>query len=368
MYRVLSVLAMPTLLCTLAAGLHAAPAEVPPAAPAPAVSHEPEVSEKVEQAIDKACGWLAKNQDKTGALRSSYACASTSLAGLAWLASGSTPHEGKYARNINLALEYLLRCSSTSSGFISESAGFGPSGMYGHGYSTQFLAQAYGMIREETLAERVKAALARAVRSIESCQNQYGGWNSSPNGALTDDGSGAIAVMQITALRAAESCGVPVRPQVIEKAKKYLLAMTNEHGLYAYNWHARGNATNGSVATTGAGMYMLGVLNLHTDPKYAKGISFIMKNLPGKGSDNSFGGWYAYSIFYASLAIYQHGGDEWDKWYPAMSGNLLRTQNADGSWSDSYGGVFVALSVLSLELPYRYLPMFQDGGAGMEGR
>jgi len=28
----------------------------------------------------------------------------------------------------------------------------------------------------------------------------------------------------------------------------------------------------------------------------------------------------------------------------------------------------VALSVLSLELPYRYLPMFQDGGAGAEGR
>jgi hypothetical protein len=345
----------------------AEPASADTTGAAPA-AREPEVTEKIEHAIDKACAWLAKNQDKNGSLKSSYACASTSLAGLAWLASGSTPHEGKYSKNISLALEYILRCSSPSSGFISENAGFGPSGMYGHGYSTQFLAQAYGMVREDQLAERVKAVLARAVRSIESCQNQYGGWNSSPNGALTDDGSGAIAVMQVTALRAAESCGVPVRSQVIDKAKKYLLAMTNDQGLYAYNWHARGNRSNGSVATTGAGMYMLGVLNLHTDPKYPKGIKFIMNNLPGKNSDSSFGGWYAYSIFYASLAIYQHGGAEWDKWYPAMSGNLLRTQSADGSWSDSYGGVFVALSVLSLELPYRYLPMFQDGGAGMEGR
>jgi hypothetical protein len=175
--------------------------------------------------------------------------------------------------------------------------------------------------------------------------------------------------MQITALRTSESAGIQVRAQAIEKAKKYLLAMTNDQGWYAYNWHARGNSSGGSVALTGAGMYMIGCLGLQNDPKYAKGIKNVMGAVPGRGNnDNSFGGWYAYSVFYASLAIYQHGGDEWRRWYPAMSDNLIRTQSADGSWSDSYGGVFVALSAMCLQLPYRYLPMFQDGGAGMEGR
>jgi len=330
-------------------------------------TRQPEISENVEKAIEKACQWLAKNQNKDGGQKSSYSCAATGLAGLAWLASGSTPHEGPYAKNIMLALEFTLR-STAKNGFISENASYGQSGMYGHGYSTQFLAQAYGMIKTEELAERVKDALTRAVRLIEGAQNQYGGWNGSPNGALNDDGSGAVAIMQITALRAAESCGIQVRSQVIEKAKKYLLAMTNDHGWYAYNWHARGGGAGGSIATTGAGMYMLGALNLHTDSKYAKGIKNIMNAMPGKGGDTGFGGWYAYSIFYASLAIYQHGGAEWAQWYPAMSNQLIRSQSADGGWNDSYGGVFVALSVLSLELPYRYLPMFQDGGAGAEGR
>ena len=325
-----------------------------------------ELNENIERSIERACQWLAKNQNKDGSQKSSYACAATALAGLAWLAAGSTPQEGKFAQNISSALEYILHCSA-SNGFISEDSNYGASGMYGHGYSTQFLAQVYGMIRNEALAARVKDKLQRAVRVTEGSQNQYGGWNSSPNGALNDDGSGAIAVMQVTALRAAESCGVQVRKQVVEKAKKYLLAMTNEQGWYAYNWHARGNFGNGSIATTGAGMYMLGALGLQNDPKYAKGIKNIMNSLPGKGNDTGFGGWYAYSIFYASLAIFQHGGEEWRKWYPAMTTTLLHTQSSDGGWNDSYGGVFVALSLLSLELPYRYLPMFQDGGAGMEG-
>jgi hypothetical protein len=282
------------------------------------------------------------------------------------MASGSTPHEGPYARNIRAALEYTLRCGSKS-GFITESGTFGASGMYGHGYSTQFLAQVHGMIREEALASRVKEALERAVRSVEGSQNEYGGWNSTPNGALNDDGSGAIAVMQITALRASDSAGVRVRMQCIEKAKKYLLAMTNEQGWYAYNWHARGGGS-GSVALTGAGMYMLGCLGLHNESKYKKGIRNVMGAIPGRGGDHNFGGWYAYSIFYASLAIYQHGGDDWRRWYAALSDSLMKQQSADGSWTDSYGGVFVALTCLSLQLPYRYLPMFQDGGAGMEGR
>ena len=327
----------------------------------------PEITERIEQSIEKACQWLVKNQNKDGSMKSSYACASTALAGLAWLAAGSTPNEGPYSKNINMALDYILRCSAKN-GFISENASFGPSGMYGHGYSTQFLAQVHGMIRDEAVSARVQDALVRAVRSIEGCQNQYGGWNSSPNAALNDDGSGAIAVMQVTALRAAESCGVQVKKQVIDKAKKYLLDMTNDNGWYAYNWHARGNSSTGSIATTGAGMYMLGVLGLHNEPKYVKGVKNIMGQLPGKGNDGSFGGWYAYSLFYASIAIFQHGGSEWNRWYAATSENLIKTQSADGSWSDSYGGVFVALSLLSLELPYRYLPMFQDGGAGMEGR
>ncbi len=177
--------------------------------------------------------------------------------------------------------------------------------------------------------------------------------------------------MQITALRAAGSCGVKIRRKVIDKAKKYLLAMTNDSGWYAYNWHARGGS-RGSLATTGAGMYMLGALNLQDETKYKRGIKNLLNTSPyskgGSAGGSSFGGWYQYTVFYSALAVYQRGGTDWYRWYKNMSRDLMQKQTRDGNWSESYGGVFTALATLSLALPLRYLPMFQEGGAGREGR
>ena len=328
----------------------------------------PEVNPRVERAIRQGCNWLVKQQGKDGSLRSSYAVAATALAGLAWLGSGSSVEAGPYAANIRRALEYILRCQGRG-GFITESIGYGNSSMYGHGYATQLLAQAYGTVRDEELEARIREALAKATALIESTQNQFGGWNGTPDARQSDDGSGAVAIMQISALRAAESCGVHVRRQVVEKAKKYLLEMTNNDGWYAYNWHARG--TNQSPGTTGPGIYMLGAMNLHNSPKYSKGIRNLMTSCPflsGGRRDTGNWYWFHYTCFYATLAVYQHGGEEWTRWYPAMVKTMVERQRPDGSFDDQYGGVFTALGLLTLEIPYRYLPMFQEGAAGREGR
>jgi len=338
-----------------------------------AILLEAEITAKVEESVKRACDWLAKNQNKDGGLKSSYSVASTGLAGLAWMASGSTPHEGPYADNIRRALNFLIK-NQNQQGFITEGGGFGgSSSMYGHGYSTQLLAQSYGMIRSEELGQKVCDALKKAVKLIETTQNSFGGWNSSPNAALTDDGSGAVAIMQITALRTAQSAGIPVRNQIIEKSKKYLLEMTNDQGWYAYNYGMRGSGN--SAATTGAGMYMIGALGMQGHPKYSKGIRNLMSSCPflKSGSTGQWGqsggwGWYYYTCFYASLAIFQKGGAEWAQWYPAMSKELIKQQRKEGNWDDNFGGVFTSLAVLSLELPYRYLPMFLEGGAGREGK
>lgn len=338
-----------------------------PDAPEPVLC-EPEITAKVEQSVRRGCQWLVRNQNRDGSEKSAYAVASSALAGLAWLGSGSTFDTGPYATNLRRCLEYLLH-SQGRGGFISESAGYGNSSMYGHGFAAQFLAEAYGMVREEELEQRVREALVKATHLIESTQNQFGGWNGTPDARQTDDGSGAVAIMQITALRAAESVGIQVKTQVVEKARKYLLEMTNADGWYAYNWHARG--MNQSPGTTGPGIYMLGAMNLQDNPKYHKGIRNLMSSCPflgGARRDTGSWYWFYYTCFYASLAIYQHGGAEWARWYPAMAKALTDRQNSDGSFDDQFGGVYTALAVLSLEIPYRYLPLFQEGGAGREGR
>ncbi|MBI3723450.1 hypothetical protein HY251_05790, partial [bacterium] len=74
------------------------------------------VTERAQRAIDRGCAWLAKKQERSGALPEQggwggYPVAMTSLAGMAWLAHGDTPTKGKYARNVRAAVEFLLKCA-----------------------------------------------------------------------------------------------------------------------------------------------------------------------------------------------------------------------------------------------------------------
>lgn len=327
----------------------------------------PEVTAQVQAAVQKALGYLASRQGRTGAFPGQYSVATTSMACLAFLADGNTAHDGPFASQVRRGLEYLRR-SCTRSGFVTENAG---SGMYGHGYATLVLAESLGMLRDPEEIEETRKVLTRAVGLLQRAQNRFGGWNSSPDGNATDDGSGAIAIMQITALRAARNAGVQVDATTIAKAKKYVSDMTNAEGWYAYNYGMR-SSQRASSALTGAGIYMLGVMDFHADPRYEKGIRNLMGHAPflGRSSagDTGWSGWWYYTGFYSSLAIFQHGGEEWRKWYPAIRDELLRRQANSGAWTgDPYEGLFSAFAVLTLELPYRYLPIFQEGGRGAEG-
>ena len=74
-------------------------------------------------------------------------------------------------------------------------------------------------------------------------------------------------------------------------------------------------------------------------------------------------------MYYATLAMFQMGGDYWKKWNESMQRVLLHTQSkggcADGSWDAASaphgkagGRVFTtAIGCLSLEVYYRYLPV-----------
>jgi hypothetical protein len=209
------------------------------------------------------------------------------------------------------------------------------------------------------------------VHVIQHSQNGFGGWNATKNPDDSDDGSGAIAVMQVTALRAARNAGIYVGRSTIDRAKKYLLEMMSADGWYQYNYHHIGGR-NRSSGLTGPGSYMLGALDLHDDGKYEKGIRNLMGAAPFLGarrgrSDSGWDSWYFYTLFYSSLAIFQYGGDEWARWYPAMRDEVLKKQRPDGTWMGQDPETCIldtAFALLALELPYRYLPLFQEGGRG----
>jgi hypothetical protein len=118
-------------------------------------------------------------------------------------------------------------------------------------------------------------------------------------------------------------------------------------------------------------MSVLNFLGQYQNDKIRKGCDSLLKQLPGAGGNNAnmgaWGGWYFYANYYATLALYQTGGEHWKKWFTAVRADLLKTQSKDGSWknaeSGQYGDGFgTGLALQILQMPCRYLPIYQRAG------
>ena len=90
---------------------------------------------------------------------------------------------------------------------------------------------------------------------------------------------------------------------------------------------------------------------------------YLLAHPPGQGPSNYYY-WY-----YASLALMQFQDEAWNRWNVLMRDHLVRVQakggDQDGSWdlNSQYGSrggrvYTTALSTLTLEVYYRYLPMY----------
>lgn len=321
-----------------------------------------EVTPSMQAAVDKGLAHLAKLQNRNGSFgNGTVPVATTALAGLSFLAGGHTPGRSRHSQVILNAADYLLKCTSKL-GYINEGAmrGQGGSGMHGHGYALLFLSQVYGMSdgMSADRVEQLKDALNRAVRLTEQAQAQNGGWiyDPTPSG---DEGS--VTITQVQALRAVQAAGIRVNMKTIEKAIDYINKTTNDAGQTAYSMSSRGGG--GTPTLTAAGMCVLTYLGQYDNPKIPKGLGFVMKSAKPKGGMGG-GGYNFYMYYYATVAMYQGGDAYWREWWPAMRDALLKAQNQNGGWtmgeSASYGEAFGSgLALLTLQVPYRCLPIFQ---------
>ncbi len=113
-------------LAALAAGLWGMPR------PLAAEKLDPRTAKIVSHGLD----WVAATQSRLGHWNANdgrYPTSMTALAGVALLAEGSTTTQGKYAKNIRLAVDYLLT-RSRPNGLIGDPLR-DDRYTYGHGYS-----------------------------------------------------------------------------------------------------------------------------------------------------------------------------------------------------------------------------------------
>ena len=341
------------------------------------------VTPEQRTAVTRGLAWLAAAQTPNGSwpgkigykLNSDYRVTAddghvgvTSLACMAFLAGGHLPSRGEYGDVVERGLGFVLSCAQED-GYITQSG----TRMYSHAFATLFLAEVYGM----THREDVRRKLQKAVDFIVDTQNEEGGWRYVPFAPESDM---SIVVCQVLALRAARNIGIRVAKSTIDRAAKYVVdsAIKERHrspfrsGPYADELGAfhyqRGRGSRSSFPLTAAGVTALHGVGIYSDEAIQRGLDYLRSRMRSFnrdfGDDGHYFFWYGH--YYGVQAMYtagtSHQVNYWGPYFDEIRSELLGMQRADGSWPNRTGpgpSFGTAMAVLILEIPYRYLPIFQ---------
>ncbi|MCS7014498.1 MAG: hypothetical protein NZM42_00075 [Gemmatales bacterium] len=352
---------------------------------------------RYQDCIDRGLQWLSKAQARDGhweANNGNYPVAMTGLAGLALLCEGSTPTQGRYSKNIEDAVEWLLSRTQPNGliAGVNQSMEERHRYMYGHGYAITFLSQVLGEESDPRRREQLRRALERAVEFSARAQTRLGGWGyvSAAEGQDFDEGS--VTITQLQALRAARDAGIPVPKETIDKAKDYLRKSTQivrhdpdprkrEAGVIYSLRHGGGNVRPPLTAAGIACMFSAGE---YENDLAIQWLNYCMRNIPiDRTGRDSFGHW-EYTHFYYAQVLYVLGEDrhaklrpdlaeaerrdpsqrlllKWSRYREVVFEYLKSRQSANGSWTGSgVGPVFTtALHLIIMQLDKATLPIFQ---------
>lgn len=281
--------------------------------------------------------------------------AATGMALLCFLGAGHTHEEGDYIPEVRAGLEFLTqRGRKLGKGMVfAEAQGLiGNGTFYAHALSTIALAEALAMTEDQSLRPLVEDA----VQFLVDTQNPTtGGWRYTAG----DPGDTSVVAWQVMALKSAQFSRVSVPPKTLALAEHFLAQVTRDRGtVYAYQ---PGRQPTPSMTAAG----LLSRLYLGTprnQPLIKEGARRLAQFGPSPDD--------MYYNFYATQVLHHQGGREWEDWNERMRNALVRSQqqegHATGSWDvtdphgHSGGRLYqTALSILTLEVYYRHLPLNQ---------
>ncbi len=340
---------------------------------------------KTEEAIEAGLEFLAKHQREDGSwrledfgaqpqLRSDTAA--TALALLSFQGAGYSHEQFKYQRTCRRAIDWLLANQKTDGDLYRpmDEASNRNAWLYSHAIAALALCEAYGMTQDES----IRKGAQRSIDFLIASQDPFaGGWRYSPR--VGSDTS--VTGWAMMALKSAELAGLQVPPRVFAGITKWLNASeanAEERYLYRYNWQANTpEAMHGRIPTpvmTSVGLLMRFYLGwTRTTVDMQRGTEWLLERLPSLGTVDAPQR-DTYYWYYASQVMFHMGGDRWQRWYSALYPILIDTQEHDGPYAGSWnpmgeipdtwgpfaGRLYVTtLNLLSLEVTYRHLPIYE---------
>ena len=278
----------------------------------------------------------------------------TAMALLAFLGAGQTHQEGQYQSEVRRGLDYLRANGSPVGKGISYYGQLqGPPTFYTHGLATIALSEAFAMTHDPDL----RPAVAGGIEFLVATQHDQGGWRYFPG----QPGDTSVVAWELMALKSAQFSRITVPPKVFNGIDRFLGSVSSMRGSrYAYTPDRKMTPT---PSMTAAGLLCRMYLDWNdTSVGLRSGVHFLDEQGPDP--------YDMYYNYYATQVLHHWGGDEWDRWNSVMRDHLIKTQitggHAMGSWdvADRHGTMggrlyMTSLALLTLEVYYRHLPLFQ---------
>lgn len=323
-----------------------------------------------EAAVENGLKWLIAHQGGDGAWSLNYRNANcengcdhegregdyqpsaTGLALLCFLGAGYSHREGPYQAELRKAIYYLItRIEYDESGEVGNLTGVSEHAMYNHGIATLALCEALQMTQDKDLEKPVRALLQYTV----SAQHDVGGWGYS----AATPGDLTISAWQVMSIKSAHNAGIRVPSDVMRRFDRFLDTQQSAGGSF-YGYRGPGK----QPGTTAMGLLLRMYRGwFRTDPRLLEGMNYLEKS--GVSQTD------VYFNFYATQVFFHQAGPAWDQWNREVRDFLVKSQaqrgHEAGSWSmiDSFSKVggrlyCTCMSILTLEVYYRYPPMFQE--------
>jgi hypothetical protein len=327
------------------------------------IAQAEQLESRASKVVTRGLDWLASTQSRMGnwsANDGRYPTAMTALAGVALLQEGSTTTQGRYAKNIRQAVDYLLS-RSRPNGLIGDQFK-DDRYTYGHGYAMLFLSQVMGEEDDANRRKELSDALTRAVEFSGNAQTSAGGWgyvsakDSAQGGGEFDEGSTTIT--QVQGLRGCRNAGIAVPKEIIDKAIDYIKKCTMADGGVQYSSKGGGPRPAISAAAV-ACLFNAGEYDNDFVPKLVKYCEGNLSDISNQG----FGHWH-YAHYYYSQVKYREGGKKWETYREKVMNRLLAEATDNGKhvfWTQGYiGNVYTtSINLTILQLDKGTLPIYQ---------
>ncbi len=344
-----------------------------------------------ELAVERALDWLTRHQDDDGRWdggiaryddrtpvkgdddftvhcpagetcfgECAYWEADTALTGLAlltYLGAGYTHTDGRYADAVGKGLDFLIGQQKPDGDLRGRSQVVG---MYCHAMATLAMCEAYALTGDDHLHDPVERAVAFLVRA--RAQDQMA-WRYAPGAPVGDT---SILGWVVMSLKSAKEVGIPIPGESSVRRGTLLwldkVATGQDKGLARYQpWEP---VTATMTAEAWVCRQFLGVGG--PGAASTEAAEHLLRNESDRGPSN------VYYWYYATLALYQHGGQPWSRWNAQIrdrivglqrtSGHQTGSWDPDGSQYGATGGRIycTALAALTLEVYYRYLRLYDE--------